>query len=182
MSYAVIRMSGRQFKVSLGDKFSIQKAENVSPEVLMYSDGTELKVGQPVLNDVEIELQKIEDKRERKIRVGRYKSKSRYRRVKGHRQHISVFEVVSLGGKKAAPKKEKAEVKEEPKEVKTKEVEVKTEKKVTKEEPKETPKKSVKTETKEKKAPKKRGRPKKTETVKDEPKKKRGRPSKKKES
>jgi len=125
MTYAVIRFGGRQFKVSEGDILQLQRQQDANTEVLLYSDGKNIEVGEPVLDGYEVLLKKLEDKRAKKIRIGRFKSKSRYRRVKGHRQPISVFSVeyVGLKGKRVEKKvvdKPKTEVKPEKKEVKEK--------------------------------------------------------------
>ncbi|MFC1755934.1 50S ribosomal protein L21 [Patescibacteria group bacterium] len=124
MTYAVIRFGGRQFKVSEGDKFQTMRQYSTNNEVLMYSDGKELEIGTPTLENYEVKLNKLEDKRDKKIRVGRFKSKSRYRKVKGHKQPISVFEVekISKKGSKAEKKVEKEVVVKEEKKVEKKEV------------------------------------------------------------
>lgn len=136
MSFAVIRFGGRQFKVSEGDVIQLQRQSSGKNDVLLYSDGKKVQVGTPVLKDVEVKLKKLEDKRDKKVRVGRFKSKSRYRRVKGHKQPLSVFSVESIG--------------------------VKGDKKTSKKDEKGSEKKKTKKEKKEVKKPtKKRGRPKK---------------------
>jgi len=132
MTYAVIRFGGRQFKLSEGEKFQIQRQKDSKNEVLVYGDGENTEIGTPVLENYEVKLEKIEDTRDKKIRVGRFKSKSRYRKVKGHKQPISIFKVVSIG-KKGAKSEKKAEKKAEQSEVAK--------------------------DTKVKDAPKKRGRP-----------------------
>ncbi|MBP7927677.1 50S ribosomal protein L21 [Patescibacteria group bacterium] len=118
MSYAIIRIGGRQFKVSQGEQFSISRTSELANEVLLFSDDTNIVVGAPVVEDVTVTLSKVEDKRERKIRVARFKSKSRYDKVKGHRQPVSVLRVESItaGGsetvkpaKKAVSKKVKTQ-------------------------------------------------------------------------
>jgi len=148
MTYAVIRFGGRQFKVSEGDKLQLQRQHEDKTEVLLYSDGKNVEVGAPVLDGYEVLLKKLEDKRAKKIRIGRFKSKSRYRRVKGHRQPLSVFSVeyVGLKGKKPV---NKAEVKPEKEVEPEKKEEIKKKKEVEK----------VK-KPKIKKGPLRRGRPK----------------------
>ena len=154
MTYAVIRFGGRQFKVSEGDKFQTMRQYSTNNEVLMYSDGKNMEIGTPTLENYEVKLNKLEDKRDKKIRVGRFKSKSRYRKVKGHKQPISVFEVEKIGKKGA--KTEKKVVKE---------VETKEERKVEKKEVKKVEKrveKKVETKVTDKEikaVPKRRGRP-----------------------
>ena len=134
MAYAVIRIGGKQFKVKKGDKFHLERQTSGKNEVLLFNDGKKTKIGTPVLKDVEVKLNKVEDKRGKKIRIGRFKSKSRYRKVKGHKQPLSVFEVKSVGKpEKKTTKKEtskKESVKKEPaKKTKAKSTKSKKEKK-----------------------------------------------------
>jgi len=94
--FAVIRLGGRQFKVSEGFTFELEKQSSLTNEVLLVSDGDDVKIGTPVLKNYEVTLSLIEEKRDKKIRVVRFKSKSRYRKVKGHRQPVSVVKVEKI--------------------------------------------------------------------------------------
>jgi large subunit ribosomal protein L21 len=125
MAYAVIRIGGKQFKVKKGDKFHLERQSSAKNEVLLFNDGKNTKIGTPVLKDVDVKLNKVEDKRGKKIRVGRFKSKSRYRKVKGHKQPLSVFEVKSVG----KPEKKKTDTKKQTKSTKSKSSKKKTTKK-----------------------------------------------------
>jgi len=106
MKYAIIAFGGKQLKVSEGDTFNIEEQGELSSSVLAYSDGEKLEVGTPVLSDMTVKLSKVEDKKDKKVRVVRFKSKSRYHKVKGHRQPISVVKVEKIGKTiaKATPK------------------------------------------------------------------------------
>ena len=159
MTYAVIRFGGRQFKVSEGDIIQLQRQQEAKTAVLLYSDGKNVEVGTPVLDGYEVELKKLEDKRDKKVRIGRFKSKSRYRKVKGHKQPLSVFSVeyVGLKGKKPEKKVEEKSVKKEVVEKKEK-IKAVVEKKAVKKNVKKDVKKEEK--PKVKKAPTRRGRPK----------------------
>ena len=97
MTYAVIRLGGRQFKVSEGEKFHLERQAGTKVDVLLYSDGNNVEIGQPILENIEVSLKKVEDKKAEKVEIGRYKSKSRYRKLKGHRQPITVFLVEKIG-------------------------------------------------------------------------------------
>jgi len=92
--YAVIQFSGRQFLVNDGDILEVERQPK-SPkiDVLMYFDGKKHVIGEPFLENSLVKVTNIEDKKAKKIRVVRFKSKSRYRKVKGHRQPISVVKV-----------------------------------------------------------------------------------------
>jgi len=80
--------------VSEGDTFEIERQPKpLSLDVLFYSDGDEIIVGKPTITDVKVDAEIVEEKKDKKIRVARFKSKSRYRRVRGHRQPLSVVKV-----------------------------------------------------------------------------------------
>lgn len=100
--YAIIKLSGKQFKVAEGDVFITDRLEEeedktfLTKEVLLLNDGQKVKIGQPFVEDAEVELKVKVHQRSKKLRVAKYKAKSRYRRVYGHRQPQSVVEIVSI--------------------------------------------------------------------------------------
>jgi large subunit ribosomal protein L21 len=113
MKYAVIKLSGKQYKVSVGDTFSVDRLDiepgkkmNIS-DVLMVVDGEKVEIGTPLLNQVVV-IEALEQKKDKKIRVATYKAKSRSRKVKGHRQHKTVVKVISIGKETKAPAKKVA--------------------------------------------------------------------------
>ncbi|MEX0895976.1 MAG: 50S ribosomal protein L21 [Patescibacteria group bacterium] len=99
MNYAIIQLAGKQFKVSpdqelvidrqsekIGDKITVE-------DVLLTSDGKTVAVGSPLVKNAKVTLTVKDHVRGKKIRVATYKSKSKYRRVKGHRQEQTVVTV-----------------------------------------------------------------------------------------
>jgi len=109
MKYAVIRLAGRPFRVSEGDKLKVNRIspERISDEiragkgggvdVLLYVDDKTRNIGMPPVEGVGVELKVLEDKKDKKISVRRFRGKSRYRKKRGHRQPVSILEVVSIG-------------------------------------------------------------------------------------
>ncbi len=92
MKYAIVKIGAKQYKVSEGDQIDIEKIE-IEPkkkvsfeEVLLLVDDKKTDIGQPVLKGVKVEGEVIEQFRDKKIRVAKFKAKSRYRKVMGHRQ------------------------------------------------------------------------------------------------
>ncbi|MBD3250567.1 MAG: 50S ribosomal protein L21 [Candidatus Pacebacteria bacterium] len=100
--YAIIRLSGKQFMVNEGDEFIVDRLAQdegkdfTTDEVLLVKDGKDVKVGQPLVKDAQVKIQVVSHQRSAKLRVAKYKAKSRYRRVKGHRQPQSVVKIVSI--------------------------------------------------------------------------------------
>jgi len=126
--YAVVNTGGKQYKVQQGEILRVEKipGEVGSPvkfeRILMFSDGENVSIGQPVLENVAVEGHIVEQGRAKKIIVFKYKKRKRYRRKAGHRQDFTAVQIDSIaaGGVKATaektdepePKAEKTEVKE----------------------------------------------------------------------
>lgn len=101
MQYAIIEFGGKQHKVTAGAKINIEHQYKPEIKVLSFNDGAEMVFGAPYLSDIDVELERINDYLSDKVRVGRFKSKSRYRKLKGHRQPMSEFVVKSISAKSA---------------------------------------------------------------------------------
>ena len=86
--YAVIRLMGRQYKVTEGEEVLVDKMTDlkVVPEVLMAVDGEIVKIGKPVLKDVKVDVKILKEmEMGEKIEVYHFKAKSRYRKHTGFR-------------------------------------------------------------------------------------------------
>ena len=89
--YAIIKTGGKQYVVEEGKVISIEKldveegAEVTFDEVLLVS-GDDVKIGQPNVVGAKVTGKVLEQGKERKIRIFKYKAKSNYRRRQGHRQ------------------------------------------------------------------------------------------------
>ncbi len=102
MKYAIIQLSGKQFKVQEGDvldtpKLPYKEGEKVSvDEVLLVVDGKKQTIGTPFVKGAKVDLEVMEHAKEKKIRVATYRAKSRSRKVYGHKQPKSVVKVVKI--------------------------------------------------------------------------------------
>ena len=98
--YAVVASGGKQYRVQEGDTLKIEKipgevgTDVAFDQVLMVSDGDDVKIGQPVLENAVVNGTIIEQGKGRKILVFKYKRRKRYRRKQGHRQ---LFTAVKIG-------------------------------------------------------------------------------------
>ncbi len=99
---AVIKTGGKQYKVSEGQTISVEKLDKkegskVKFETLLTAtdDGKDVKIGNPSLGEI-VEGKILEQGRGDKIRVVKYKNKTRYVRNKGHRQAFSEIEISSI--------------------------------------------------------------------------------------
>jgi large subunit ribosomal protein L21 len=103
MKYAIIKTGGKQYKVKVGDVLSVELLGDtktfIFEEVLLVVDGDEVKVGMPVVEGVKVFADVMGEVKAEKIEVFKYKSKSRYRKHTGHRQHLSQVKITGIGDK-----------------------------------------------------------------------------------
>ena len=100
--YAIIKTGGKQYKVAEGDVLSIEKLDaevgaEVSFEVLMLVDGSDVKVGKPVVDGAAVTAKVVEHGKGPKVTVFKYKPKKDYRKTQGHRQPYTKVEILSIG-------------------------------------------------------------------------------------
>ena len=101
---AVIQTGGKQYTVKEGEKLKVEKLEleagkSISFNALLIADeeGKEVKVGTPEVDGVKITAKVLEQGRERKVPVIKYKRKVRYRRNVGHRQPFTIIQIEKIG-------------------------------------------------------------------------------------
>ncbi len=117
MEYAVILTGGKQYIAVPGqelviERLSQEEGDTVSfDQVLLTVNGKDVVVGAPTVANVAVQATLLKNDLGDKLRIFKYRPKSRYRRTMGHRQHQTVVRIDSIGATKAtktAPKKEKA--------------------------------------------------------------------------
>jgi large subunit ribosomal protein L21 len=97
--YAIIRTGGKQYRVKPGDVVRVERLEGevgakVSlGEVLFVAGEGEPRVGQPLLDGVAVLGTVLEQDRDAKIRVFKYKKRKHYRRTRGHRQSFTAVRI-----------------------------------------------------------------------------------------
>lgn len=103
MSYAVIQIAGKQFKVSEGDTITTDRIADKEVgdkikvnDVLLIADEKESTVGTPTVAGAEVTLEVVEHAKGKKIQVVKYKSKSKYRKIQGHRQLETYLKVIKI--------------------------------------------------------------------------------------
>jgi large subunit ribosomal protein L21 len=97
--YAIVKTGGKQYKIHEGDIIRVEKIEgNIAnsvslDQVLMFSDGENASIGQPVLDNVTVKGHIVEQGKVKKIIVFKYKRRKRYRRKQGHRQQYTAIKI-----------------------------------------------------------------------------------------
>ncbi|NBO22700.1 50S ribosomal protein L21 [bacterium] len=101
MTHAIISLTGKQFTVKEGTTFKVDSIDNIENiKVLGYSsDSSVFEFGAPFLENITVTLEKLDDRLDDKLRVARFRAKSRYRKNKSHRQPISIVKVISISKK-----------------------------------------------------------------------------------
>jgi large subunit ribosomal protein L21 len=100
--YAVVATGGKQYKVREGQILRVEKipgdiGASVSfDNVLMYSDGEAVTIGQPELENVAVTGHIVEQGKAKKIIVFKYKRRKRYRRKQGHRQQYTAVKIDNI--------------------------------------------------------------------------------------
>ena len=95
MKYAVIKTGGKQYKVSEGDVIEVdrllgEKDDKITfDEVLLVVSDASTKIGEPFIKGAKVEGKLIEQLKGDKVRVAKFKSKVRFRRVTGFRASLS---------------------------------------------------------------------------------------------
>lgn len=87
--FAVIRIGGKQYRVSEGDEILVDKLGDltkIDPEVLLFVDGEKIEIGTPVLTKLIVKVKVLTElEKGVKVRVFKYKAKSRQRKHTGFR-------------------------------------------------------------------------------------------------
>jgi large subunit ribosomal protein L21 len=109
--YAIISLGGKQYRVREGerllvDRLATEEGKTFHPDVLLLGGDGKFELspkGTPVTAKV------VGSPLGEKIRIGKYKPKTGYRRHTGFRAKLSQIEIQTIGAKRAAaPKKEAA--------------------------------------------------------------------------
>lgn len=93
--YAIFQSGGRQYRAEPGAVVKLEKlpgevgSEVSLAEVMLVADEDQVRVGQPVLEEVSIRGRIVEQGRHRKIVIFKHKRRKDYRKKQGHRQYYT---------------------------------------------------------------------------------------------
>ena len=100
--YAVIETGGKQYKVSEGDVIYVEKldveagADIAFDKVLLIGEGSDVKVGAPVVDGVSVAGKVIKNDKAKKVVVYKYKPKKGYHKKQGHRQPYTKVKIEKI--------------------------------------------------------------------------------------
>lgn len=98
--YAVIETGGKQYKVSKDESLKVEKLSVVGGEkiklgVVMLVDDGKVLVGKDV-DGAYVEAEVLEQNKEKKVIVYKYKAKKNERKRQGHRQPYTLIKVTDI--------------------------------------------------------------------------------------
>ena len=124
--YAIVEISGKQFKVEKKQKLFVNRLEadegkKVSfDNVLMVNDGSKMSVGSPKVSGAQVDAKVLKHLKSDKVIVFKKKRRKGYKVKNGHRQAITEIEISDI--LTGITKKSPAKKKEAPKKAETKKV------------------------------------------------------------
>jgi large subunit ribosomal protein L21 len=113
MTYAIISLGGKQHRVHEGERLLVNRVpqdegKKFHPDVLLLGGNGEPEFAP---KGVQVTVRVVGHLRGDKVRIGKYRPKTGYRRHTGFRARLSQIEIEAIGAKKATSRKEEAEPK-----------------------------------------------------------------------
>ncbi len=100
--YAVIKSGGKQHRVVQGETLKVELL-NVEPgqtitleEVLMVVDGSDIRIGTPVVAGASVQAEVICHGRHEKVRIVKIRRRKHYRKQAGHRQWFTELKITGI--------------------------------------------------------------------------------------
>ncbi len=105
--YAIVSTGGKQYKVAQGDVINVEKlaaqpGDKVQLDVLMLNDGATSIVEPAALEGKKVTAEVLDQFKDQKVIVYKFKKRKRYHRTKGHRQNLTKLQIVELPVEAAA--------------------------------------------------------------------------------
>jgi len=101
--YAIVLTGGKQYKVEPGKYFKAERVDaNVGDVIeldclLVCDDNNKITTGAPYVKGVKAKAEVLENGKDSKLVVFKYKAKKNERKTQGHRQPYSKLKIVSIG-------------------------------------------------------------------------------------
>ena len=102
MNFAIIQTGGKQYKVSNGDTIRVESMPGDQGDIVTLDDvrmtsvDGNISIGNPNVTGASVKAEVVENGKDKKIVVFKYKAKTRYRRKNGHRQQYTDLRVTDI--------------------------------------------------------------------------------------
>jgi large subunit ribosomal protein L21 len=106
--YAVFRNGGKQYRAATGDVLRLEKIDADEgatiefDEVLLVGEGSDVKVGSPLLEGGSVSAKVLRQGKSRKVPVVKFRRRQNYLRQGSHRQQFTEVEITAIAGEGAA--------------------------------------------------------------------------------
>ncbi|MDF2865695.1 MAG: ribosomal protein [Clostridia bacterium] len=117
--YAIVEISGKQYKVSEGDIVFVDRIESLEPgssvefdKVLLLSDDKKVTVGEEYVKGAKVKATVVSHGKDKKVLVYKYKAKKNERKTKGHRQPYTKVQIEKITATSRAKKEKENEIEE----------------------------------------------------------------------
>ena len=100
--YAVIKSGGKQHRVTVCETLKVEllKAEVGASitveEVLMVVNGSEIKIGEPVVTGANVVAEVVSHGRGKKVRIVKHRRRKHYHKEQGHRQWYTELKITAI--------------------------------------------------------------------------------------
>ncbi len=107
MSYAIIKLAGKQYRVQEGDRILVDRlgqdeGKTFHPDVLLYADNGKTQFAP---KGVQVTAKIVSHTLGDKIRVGKYRRRTGYSKHTGHRSRMSEVEIQKVATRAATTRK-----------------------------------------------------------------------------
>jgi large subunit ribosomal protein L21 len=102
--YAVIKTGGKQYKVAPGEKLKVEQipadvgAQIVLDQVLLVGDGSNVRLGQPIVAGATVNATVLAHGRGDKIKIFKMRRRKHYQKHQGHRQGFTELQIDGIVG------------------------------------------------------------------------------------
>lgn len=103
--YAVIQTGGKQYRVSEGTILKVEKLEaevgtqlSLDQVLMLNDENGNVKIGNPLVNGASVKVKVLEQGKNKKILVYKYKRRKNYHKKQGHRQPFTKIMVEKIEG------------------------------------------------------------------------------------
>ncbi|MGI8606224.1 MAG: 50S ribosomal protein L21 [Gaiellaceae bacterium] len=119
MTYAIISLGGKQYRVREGEYLLVERlpyeeGKTFSPDILMVGGDGDTLLGKDELKGQQVTALVAAHVLGKKVIVGKHRQRTGYRRRNGHRSRLSRIEIQSIGKQSARSTAKKAPAKKAP--------------------------------------------------------------------
>ncbi|MDQ8035810.1 MAG: 50S ribosomal protein L21 [Pedobacter sp.] len=100
--YAVIKSGGKQHRVVEGELLKVELLD-VEPgqtitleDVLMVVNGSDIKIGTPVVAGAKVQVEVVSHGRHDKVRIVKFRRRKHHRKQAGHRQYYTELKITGI--------------------------------------------------------------------------------------